>query len=146
MIASHPVQAMSNFYLPWLAAAATAVAQQPDPASGLVLLHLGGAELPIVQIVLAIAGVLMARPLAPRGVPPLSRGKSLLVTAIMMIVAGAWAFEDRPSVLFTFVVSIGLGFSGYSLIELAGAELLDTVRTFFAALKARISNIMGPGQ
>lgn len=145
MIAAHPVQAMSHFYLPWLAAAAAA-AQQPDPASGLVLLNLGGVELPIVQLVLAFTGVLMARPLAPRGVPPLSGGKSLLVTAIMVIVAVAWAFEDRPSVLFTFVVSIGLGFSGYSLIELAGSELLDTVKTFFAALKARITKIMGPGQ
>lgn len=145
MIAAHPVQAMSSFYLPWLAAAAAA-SQQPDPASGLVLLSIDGVDLPIVQLVLAIAGVLMARPLAPRGVPPLSLGKSLLVTAIMMIVASAWAFDARPSVLFTFVVSIGLGFSGYSLIELAGAELLDTVKTFFAALKARITNSMGPGQ
>lgn len=145
MIAAHPVQAMSTFYLPWLAAAAAA-AQQPDPASGLVLITVGGIELPIVQIVLAIAGVLMARPLAPRGVPPLPPSKSFLVTAIMMIVASAWAFENRPSVLFTFVVSIGLGFSGYSLIELAGAELLDTVKTFFAALKARITNFMGTGQ
>lgn len=80
----------------------------------------------------------MARPLAPRGTPPLGLAKQLLVTAIMLVLAMTWVIDSRPGVLFTFVVSIGLGFSGYSLIELAGEELLDTMKAAFAALRTRL--------
>lgn len=136
MIASENMLALKSFYLPWLAAAAVASGEPAQPG---LLVHLADMDLPVVQMVLAMAGVLMARPLAPRGTPPLSLGKSLLVTAIMLIAALAWVTDKRPGVLFTFVVSIGLGFSGFALIELAGQELLDTVKAFFAAVRARIT-------
>lgn len=138
MLAASPAQSLIGFYVPWTFAATAAAAEGPAPASGLVLVQLGGFSLPIVQMVLALAGVLMARPLAPRGVPPLGLAKQLLVTAIMLVLAMTWVIDSRPGVLFTFVVSIGLGFSGYSLIELAGEELLDTLKAAFATLRTRL--------
>jgi hypothetical protein len=96
------------------------------------MLHFEGLDLPLVQSVLAIAGVLMARPLARKKESTLPLSHFLIVTVIMLIVALAWVAQSRPNVLFTFVVAIGLGFSGYSLVETAGAEIQAFLKRIFA--------------
>jgi outer membrane murein-binding lipoprotein Lpp len=51
-----------------------------------------------------------------------------LVSLIMLITAQLWIIEDRPGLLFAFVVSLGLGFAGYSLIEMVGAQVRSFAR------------------
>lgn len=143
MIRAIPVQALASFYVPWLAAA-TAGIEEPKSTSAMIVLNLGGFELPIVHAVLAVAGIIMAFPLAPKQNPPLGRAKSLLVAAIMIVLALTWVSQSRPNFLFTFVVAIGLGFTGFSLIELVGQELLGLVRQLFSALRERIASFTGP--
>lgn len=143
MIETHPMQVLSNFYVPWLAAAAAA-APQPSPAPNVLHLDLGdGFVLPLIQAVLVVAGVMMARPIAPRREPPLGRLQSFLVTMIMTIAGLLWVVETKPSYVYAFVMAIGLGFSGFALIELAGQELLGVVKQFFSGLRTRIATIMG---
>lgn len=117
VIASHPI---ASFYVPWAAAVAGAVLDKPHAQ---ITVSVAGFDLPIIQIVLAIAGVLMSRPLAPRRAQERGLARQLLITAIMMIVAVTWVTESRPGALFTFVVAIGLGFSGYALVEALGHEI-----------------------
>jgi len=124
------IQHLSHFYLPWSAAVAASAAE-PAPAAAWVL-HFQGLDLPVLQLVLAIAGVLMARPLARKREAALPLAQFLVVTAIMLVVAVAWVATAPANVLFTFVVAIGLGFSGYSLIETAGAEMQAFVRRIVA--------------
>lgn len=130
------------FYPPWLAAAAVA-SEQPGAPAGALMITFDGLALPVVQLVLALAGVLMARPLAPRRTPPLGWPKSLLVTVIMLVIAAAWVIEAHPGLLFTFVVAIGLGFSGYTLIELIGTEVQSFVKRVFETALGTIDNILG---
>ncbi|MFZ5747166.1 MAG: hypothetical protein ACOY45_05850 [Pseudomonadota bacterium] len=118
------------FYLPWTAALAAAAAE-PRPIAAIVL-HLPGLELPLIQSVLAVAGVLIARPLARKKEAALPLSHFLAVTLAMLIVAIAWVSESRPGVLFTFVVALGLGFSGYTLIELVGTEVEAFVKRIVA--------------
>ncbi len=124
------LQHLSTFYVPW-AAAMAASASQPAAVAPLVL-HFQGLDLPVLQLGLAIAGVLLARPLARKREAALGWPSFLVVTAIMLIVAVAWVATSPANVLFTFVVAIGLGFSGYSLIETAGAQMQDFVRRVIA--------------
>jgi hypothetical protein len=140
MIATLSIQKAASFYLPWLAAAAVA-AKLPPEAEGSLVIVIDGMELPVMQMVLAAAGVLLSRPLAPRRVPPLGWGRQALVTAIMLLIALTWAAESRPGMLFTFVVSIGLGFSGYALIEIAGQEIEAFVRRVFARATDMLNRI-----
>lgn len=129
----------SGFYPPWLLAVGVAIAQ---PATGgATIFHFEGLDLPVVQSVLAIAGVLMARPLARKQESTLPWIQFAIVTIIMLIVALAWVAQYRPGVLFTFVVAIGLGFSGYALVETAGNEVQDFVKSIFASVKAAFTNI-----
>lgn len=134
---------LARFYGPWLAAAGIARSEQVSgPVSGLVV-SFDGLELPVLQLGLAVAGVLMARPLAPRRSPPLGLLKSVLVTLIMTVIAASWVIEARPGLLFTFVVAIGLGFSGYAVIELAGRQIEEFVKSVFEAARGAIDTIAG---
>lgn len=138
-----PAWHLSSFYAPWLlAVAASAGAEHPTLPRDLVL-NIQGVDVPVLQLALAVAGVLMARPLAPRREQERGLMRQVLVTVIMMIVAASWAVESRPGILFTFVVSIGLGFSGYALIELAGREIETVIKRIFAHVADSITSIGG---
>lgn len=133
---THPV----SFYVPWTAALA-ASATQPAATAGATMLHFEGMTIPVVQAVLAIAGVLIARPLAHKKESSLPLSHFLIVTVIMLVIALAWVAQSQPNVLFTFVVAVGLGFSGYSLIETAGDEIEAAVRKIIAAATDALTNI-----
>lgn len=141
MISTQTMQQLSGFYLPWTAALTAAAAE--GPATPGLVLRFEGLELPVLQLALAVAGVLMARPLAPRRETERGWLRQLCVTAIMLIVAIAWVGEAQPGVLFTFVVSIGLGFSGYALVELAGREIENVIKRIFAQAAEMVGR-MGP--
>jgi hypothetical protein len=135
------VSQAANFYLPWATAAAVAANVQVPNMADATIIHFEGMSLPLVQSVLAIAGVLLARPLARKKESTLPRSHFVIVSLIMMIIALAWVASSEPNVLFTFVVAIGLGFSGYSLVEQAGAEMQAFVTRIFAMATDALSNI-----
>ena len=85
---------------PWLTALAASALQEPAMPVAPLMISFDGLDVPVLQLVLAVAGVLMARPLAPRRDPPLGFVRSLLVTAIMVIAAVVWVADARPGVLF----------------------------------------------
>lgn len=146
MITHNPLPELAGFYIPWLAAAAAAVHVPALPAGApdVLTIDIGGVTAPVVQLVLAVAGVLLARPIAPRRNPPLGFLRSIIVTVIMLLAAVTWVAEARPGPLFAFVVSVGLGFSGYALIELIGREIEAFVKRIFAAAIGAIDNIGKP--
>jgi len=130
---------LSGFYLPWLAA--LTVASGEPVAPGVTVLRFEGIELPALQAVLAVAGVLMARPLARKKESTLPRSHFLIVTAMMLIAALTWVAESRPGVLFTFVVAIGLGFSGYALVEAAGNHIQEFFKRIFSMASDALGSI-----
>lgn len=134
---------LARFYGPWLAAAAVAEGEAGGGRVSALTITFDGLELPALQLVLALAGVVMARPLAPRRSPPLGLVKSILVTVIMLVVAASWVIEAQPGLLFTFVVAIGLGFSGYAVIELAGKQIEEFIKSVFDAARAGIDSLAG---
>lgn len=129
---------LPSFYLPWAAAAIAASTEAPIDTAH--ILHFEGLELPVLQMGLAIAGVLMARPLAPRRAAESGWVKHGLVTVIMLLIALAWVTESHPGLLYTFVVSIGLGFSGYALIELAGTQIETFIKRIFSSAAAGLGS------
>lgn len=126
---------VAGFYVPWTLALAASTA---EPMVAAPVVHFAGLGLPVVQSLLAVAGVLMARPLARKREAGLSLLHFAVVTVVMIVVALAWVAESRPGVLFTFVVAIGLGFSGYSLIETAGDEIQNFIRRVIAEVSELI--------
>ena len=116
------------FGLLWPPALAATAATQPlhqaTPYSADVL----GVSVPIVTAVVAVVGVLLARPLSPKGNPPMTIGRNLAVSAILALLALVWVIDSKPGLLFALVVSIGLGFAGFSVIELIGAQIMAGLR------------------
>ena len=120
----------SHFLLGWVpAVAASIVAPEiAPPLADTMLIVIGGVPIPAVTCVLGLLGVVMARPLARKSESALSWPMFALVTAIMLVLVELWIIESRPRWLFAFVVAIGLGFSGYSLIELLGDQMRDFLK------------------
>ena len=136
----------ADFYVPWSGAMIVSATSEPVLVSAPVVFAFGGLQLPLIQLVLAVAGVLLARPLAPRREGERGLLRQILVTVIMLVAAAAWVIESQPDMLFTFVVAIGLGYSGYALIELVGNELQATVKRLFATISDRITSFGSKGQ
>ncbi|QUM72198.1 hypothetical protein [Sphingopyxis granuli] len=128
-----PSITLPSFYAAWTPAFLLSSAVSRASPSDLVIVS-GGFEWPVVTLALAAIGVLAARPIAPKRNPPLGLAKNILVTVIMLVAALLWVLDSRPGLLFAFVVSIGLGFSGYALIELLGEEIAAYVKRAIAAL------------
>jgi len=121
------------FYAAWTPALLlTSATNRVSPAE--FVIAAGGFDWPVVTMAIAAIGVLAARPLAPKRTPALSFWKGALVTLIMLVVALLWVLDTRPGLLFAFVVSIGLGFSGYTVIELMGEQISEAVKRIFDAL------------
>lgn len=93
----------------------------------------------------AILGVMLIRPMAPAGSPPLSRGKRLALGLALTIGAAIYAVERLESYLPSFVIAVGIGFSGQSIVELIGREALDIVRERIAGVRAAIGALFSKG-
>lgn len=131
-----------KFLVGWLPALAVSAAVDPAPRlADLFAIDLGGVMLPPVTSLLGVLGVIAGRPLARRQENALSWPMFSLVTVILVVTMQLWIIESRPGALFTFVIAIGLGFSGYSLIELVANELRDVL----AGLVKRAGAAIGGG-
>lgn len=130
-----------KFLAGWVPLAAVSAAVDPAPRlADLFAVDIGGGvQLPLVTCGLGLVGVLAGRPLARRQESALSWPLFALVSAILVVTIELWIIESRPGALFSFVVAIGLGFSGYSLIEMVGAEL----RAVFRGIVTRAGAAIG---
>ena len=134
-----------KFFASWLPVLAVSASVDPAPRlADLFALPIGGVTVPLLTCALGLLGVLLARPLARRkeaaeqGLAKSWIGFSL-VTLIMLIVVELWIIESRPGALFAFVIAIGLGFSGYSLIELIGDQVRDFIKRIVGVSADRIA-------
>jgi hypothetical protein len=130
-----------KFFAAWTPLALASAAVDPAPRlADLFLVTIGGLTVPPVTCALGAIGVLGARPLARRGESQLSPALFVLVSLLMLIVVELWVIEHRPGALFAFVIAIGLGFSGYSLIETVGQHLREFVAGRARAIADKLSS------
>lgn len=136
----------TKFFTLWLPTLAVAVVV-PDAHTSLgdrFLMDAYGLPIPVVTCILGLVGIIAARPFTVRTEAELGWPLRLLVSFIMLVTVELWIIESRPGWLFAFVVSIGLGFSGYSLLELFGEQVKDFVRRAFAGASSTIKGPEGP--
>lgn len=135
-----------KFVVGWLPLLALSVSV-PDPNTRLgdmFLVDVGGLAVPVVTCVLGALGIAASRPFTHRSESDLGWKLRWLVTAIMLVMVELWILESRPGWLFAFVVAIGMGFSGFSLLELFGEQVKDFVRRAFSGAIGTIGK--GPDQ
>lgn len=121
--------AVHKFAAAWLPALVVSTTLDPAPRlADAFTFQIGGIGVPPVTCVLAALGIALARPLVRKREASLGLPGFLLVTAILLITVELWIIDSRPGALFAFVIAIGAGFSGYSLIELAGDQARDLLQ------------------
>lgn len=131
----------TKFLTVWLPMMAVSIVV-PDartPLGDRFLVDLAGLPIPVVTCILGAVGIIAARPFTVRAEAQLGWPLRLLVGFILLVTVQLWIIESRPGWLFAFVVSIGLGFSGYSLLELFGEQVKDLVRRAFSRAGSTIS-------
>ncbi|MFB0874585.1 MULTISPECIES: hypothetical protein [unclassified Sphingobium] len=130
-----------SIFLPgWSGAAlAAGVGDTHAPAQAIVRLAWLGLDVPIASALFVVLGVVLARPIAPKGPAPLSLWQTLCVYALTALLLLAWVIESRPGILFAFVMSIGLSFSILSVLEAIG----DQARDFFTRLGGAVFKSKG---
>lgn len=130
-----------KFATAWLPA--LTVASVADPAPRLAdafVIQFGGVPVPAMTCALGALGVLLARPLARRQESILGLPLFLVVSAIMLFTVQIWIIDSRPPALFAFVIAIGLGFSGFSLIEMIGGQVRDFAARLISGLTKKDPN------
>lgn len=132
-----------SLWMPTLAVAIV-VPDAHTPLGDRFLFDLHGLPIPVVTCILGAVGIVAARPFTVRAEAELGWPLRWLVSFIMLITVQLWIIESRPGWLFAFVVAIGLGFSGYSLLELFGSEVKDFLRRAFASATGTIKGPDGP--
>lgn len=119
----------SKFLVAWLPAMAVTATIDPAPRlADAFTVDVGGAIVPPVTCLLGLLGIVMSRPLVRRSEAALSASAFWLVSAILLVMVELWILDSRPGALFAFVIAIGVGFSGYSLIELVGDQVRALAR------------------
>ena len=141
MIGATPMRCLKHcllFYAGWGPAALAAqfhdVGAATRSPTGMLIISLAGFDVPLITAIVGALGVLLARPLAPKGANPIGRIQSACVAAICVLLVLAWIIESHPGLLFALIMAIGIGFSGFAIIELAGQEALAFIRRIGAAL------------
>ncbi len=120
--------AFHKFAASWAVAALASVPLDKAAPQAETVLLLGGVEIPIITAALGLLGVACARFLALPKERSLGTPRFLVVSLLMVVAVQLWIVEARPGWLFAFVLAIGLGFSGFSLIELLGDQVKETVK------------------
>lgn len=136
----------TSFLKLWLPTLAVAIVV-PDvqtPLGERFLIDVHGLPIPVVTCILGALGIIAARPFTVRAEADLGWKLRLLVSFIMLVTVELWIIESRPGWLFAFVVAIGLGFSGFSLLELFGEQVRDFLRRAFASATSTIKGPDGP--
>lgn len=121
------------------AALATGVTDGHTPSQAIVRLAWLGLDVPVASALFVVLGVVLARPIAPKGPAPLSLWQTLCVYALTALLLLAWVIESRPGILFAFVMAIGLSFSILSVLEAIG----DQARDFFIRLGGAVFKSKG---
>lgn len=134
---------ITKFLTGWLPVLGVAIAV-PDPGPSLgdrFLVDVAGLPVPVVTCFLGALGIAASRPFTRLAEEDLGWQLRTLVTLIMLTVVQLWILESRPGWLFAFVVAIGLGFSGFSLLETFG----DEVKQFLRRAIEGAANTIGKG-
>lgn len=127
-----------KFMAAWLPALAVSSAVPARSLGDMFLVDMGGLAVPVVTCGLGALGILASRPFTMRSERDLGWKLRWLVSAILLVTVELWIVESRPGWLFAFVVAIGMGFAGYSLLELFGEQVKETVRAGFDRIRETI--------
>lgn len=124
-----------QFLLGFVPAVAFSSADGVARADPIIPVAIGNMVVPAGTCLFGLIGAIAARWLALPQERSLGTGRYLVVSLIMTIAVQLWIIEMRPGWLFAFVVAIGVGFTGYALIEQVGDQVKSLVAGAFDTLR-----------
>lgn len=108
---------------------APVVVAAPSFGPGAIILF--GQEVPIVAMGLSLAGLVLARYIAPPPSRPLTRSQALALTMLLAVVDVAGVLTLQPGPGTAVAAGVGLGFSGLLTVEFFGSRIAFFLRGMF---------------
>ena len=110
------------------------------PAIGPAVINLFGLNVPVLAFGLSLAGLLLARFIAPSSTRKLSSKQNIALTALLVIlllllVSGSFGGGKMGEGM-AVALGIGLGFSGLIIIETIGKRSIDAITAFLNGNKS----------
>lgn len=111
------------------------------PAIGPAIITLFGIDVPVMALCLSVAGLILARVVAPPPLRKLTKPQEvaltlLLLVVLFLIVTGQLGAGVPLGAGMATVWGIGLGFSGLLAIEFFGARVIAMLHAMFGRDKA----------
>ncbi len=114
----------------------TAAVAVAAPAIGPAIITVFGVHVPVLALALSVAGLLLARYIAP---PPLRKLTlwqeraltALLIILLFMVVTGQFGNGEPLGAGMAVMLGIGLGFSGLLIIEFFGERGIAAFKALF---------------
>lgn len=98
------------------------------PSFGPALVTLFGVDVPVAATSLAIAGLVLARYIAPPPKRALTRQQTWALTALLTVILVAAVVTMQPGPGMAVAWGVGLGFSGLLAVEFFGRRILTTLK------------------
>lgn len=114
----------------------TAVSLAAAPSVGPAIITIFGTDVPILALILSVAGLMLARVIAPPPLRKLTRLQeaaltTLLIVVLFLIVTGQLGGGEPLEAGMATVWGIGLGFSGLLAIEFFGQRVMAMLHAIF---------------
>lgn len=115
--------------------AAVAVTAAVAPSIGPAIVTAFGTPVPVLSLVLSVAGLLLARIIAPPPLRKLTRRQQISLTALLVIIlfllvtGGFTGTPMQPGL--AVIWGVGLGFSGIVVVELFAERAMAMLRVMF---------------
>lgn len=112
------------------------------PSIGPAIVTIFGIDVPIMALALSVAGLILARVVAPPPLRKLTRVQEvaltlLLLVVLFLIVTGEIGAGEPLGAGIATVWGIGLGFSGLLAIEFFGTKVIDMLHVMFGKHEGR---------
>ena len=115
------------------------ILRSAPPVIGPAIITLFGLDVPVLSLALSLAGMFLARFIAPSPVRKLSRPQEIALTALLAIILlllvsgrfGGGPMGEGMAVMW----GIGLGFSGLLVIETIGTRIMAAMQVLLGGKK-----------
>jgi hypothetical protein len=90
------------------------------PSLGPAVITILGESIPLMAMGLSIAGLILARLVAPPPKLPMSRHRAVALTALLCVIDAAAVITMQPGAGMAVATGVGLGFSGMLAVQFFG--------------------------
>ncbi|AHE55549.1 hypothetical protein [Sphingomonas sanxanigenens] len=107
------------------------------PAIGPAVVTLFGEQIPLMALSLSLAGLVLARMVAPQPRVATTRARGVALTVLLCVIDFAAVITLQPGAGMAVAAGVGLGFSGMLAVQFFGDRIRDILQAAFGRASSK---------